>query len=386
MSYPGVNMNTLQRTKNDGKSEQQRSVTVIDAALTYLKRGWKPVPIQEGEKGPRRKDWPSLEITRANVREHFEPKVNIGIQLGKCSGGLTDIDLDCREAMNLAADFLPETGLVFGRKSKPRAHFLYVTDLCDSEQKAAIQFKDPVAGSMLVEMRIGGNSKGAQTMLPPSRHPTGERVKWDSDGEAAKVNGSKLKTFVSELAAAALLVRHYPGEGSRHDGALALGGMLARAKWSAEDIGQFVTAVALAAGDEEWRERASSAQDAIDALENGRHIYGVPKVRELWGQPVAEAVAKWLGISNLNGRIVLPFDDPVTCAEEFVKRDFLANSSCLQYYRGNFYHFTGSVYAETDAKDVRSRLYAFFRDALTMRSKGPEPFKPTQTKVNSILE
>jgi putative DNA primase/helicase len=382
-------------TKPQAKPQAEPVPTVVDAALDNLNKGWKPIPIEAGEKGPRKEGWPNLKITRSNVREHFQPGMNIGVQLGKCSGGLTDTDLDCREAMILADDFLPKTGSVFGRKSKPRAHFLYVTDLCDSEQKAAIQFKDPVAGSMLVEMRIGGNGKGAQTMAPPSKHSSGERVRWNSDGEAAKVDGENLKTDVSELAAAALLVKYYPGEGSRHHGGLALGGILARAKWNAGDICRFVTAVARGAGDEEWRERANSAQDAIEALDKGSHVYGFPKMCEIWGQQVVEVVAKWLGVSTLTGRVMLQADDPVTCGKEFLKHEFslpcsdsdeYGNVLTLCFYRGSYYRWTGTHYAEADPKEVRSKLYAFLDNAVTMRGQTIGPFKPTKTKVNSILD
>jgi hypothetical protein len=37
--------------------------------------------------------------------------------LGPPSSGLTDIDLDCPEAIGLASYFLPRTGAVFGRAS-----------------------------------------------------------------------------------------------------------------------------------------------------------------------------------------------------------------------------------------------------------------------------
>jgi hypothetical protein len=57
------------------------------------------------------------------------------------------------------------------------------------------------------------------------------------------------------VAAVAILARHWPAEGSRHDAANALCGALARAEWDAEDIDTFVSLVARLASDEEWRER-----------------------------------------------------------------------------------------------------------------------------------
>ena len=47
---------------------------------------------------------------------------NVGVVLGRASNGLVDIDIDGTEALALADVFLPQTGMEFGRKSKPRSH------------------------------------------------------------------------------------------------------------------------------------------------------------------------------------------------------------------------------------------------------------------------
>src|SRR5262249_36897900 len=143
---------------------------------------------------------------------------NVGIQLGKVSGGLADVDLDCIEAVGLAPKFLPPTDAIFGRKSKPASHWLYVTDLCETDVGAVIQFPEYVGGksdAMIVELRVGGKRdgeyKGASSVLPPSLHESGETVAWVRDGEPARVAGRELRNVVRKLAVAALLQRHYPG-------------------------------------------------------------------------------------------------------------------------------------------------------------------------------
>jgi putative DNA primase/helicase len=86
-------------------------------------------------------------------------------------------------------------------------------------------------------------------------------------------------------------------------------------------------------------------------------------------------------------RIILPADDPMACAEEFLAHKFTTSGgSCLFYYRANFYRWAGTHYIETDAKEVRSRLYAFLKSAFTTRREKIEPFKPNQSKVNQILD
>jgi hypothetical protein len=52
---------------------------------------------------------------------------NIGLLLGDKFGS-TDVDCDCPEAIMGARKLLPETGLIFGRRSKPFSHYLYRSD------------------------------------------------------------------------------------------------------------------------------------------------------------------------------------------------------------------------------------------------------------------
>src|SRR4051812_33885073 len=99
----------------------------LDIARDLLKRGYKPVPIPIGEKGPIIKDWQKLIITADNVGQYFNgAAINVGVQMGSASEGLLDADLDCIEAVKLAPYFLPPTDLIYGRFSKRRSHWLYI--------------------------------------------------------------------------------------------------------------------------------------------------------------------------------------------------------------------------------------------------------------------
>jgi hypothetical protein len=51
--------------------------------------------------------------------------------MSACSGGLTDIDLDCREAVTIGPMLLPASNNVFGRASKPCSHWLYSSTLAN---------------------------------------------------------------------------------------------------------------------------------------------------------------------------------------------------------------------------------------------------------------
>jgi hypothetical protein len=130
---------------NDPKPNANPSYAI---ALEYRqRRGWKPIPCPYASKIPTLKGWQQLTITEANIGEYFDrSRLNVCVQLGRQSGGLTDVDLDCPEALALADALLPPTSAIFGRKSKPRSHRLYNTDLCDSENKASIPYREPPCG------------------------------------------------------------------------------------------------------------------------------------------------------------------------------------------------------------------------------------------------
>ena len=163
--------------------------TIADAAADYHERGWKPVPVNRKSKKPIGKDWQNKPYSPTQFNGNSQ---NVGIQLGAISGGLVDIDLDEKAAIGLAPEFLPPTGAIFGRNSKPCSHQLYLCgDLCTGE-KSAIQFRRYVDGkqaNVIVELRTGSDGKGAATVFPPSMHVTGETVLWASDGEPGRVTG-----------------------------------------------------------------------------------------------------------------------------------------------------------------------------------------------------
>jgi len=106
-----------------------------------------------------------------------------------------------------------------------------------------VQFIDPLDHSTLVELRGSSSdgSVGLQTVVPPSIHETGEPVRFEQgfEGTPANIDAEVLMSAVRRVAAAALLVRHWPTKGSRHHAFLALAGVLARAEWSPEDAKAF---------------------------------------------------------------------------------------------------------------------------------------------------
>lgn len=166
---------------------------IHDLARHYLANGWAAIPIPAGTKKPILAGWQKLRLTAEQVEQHFAPDSNIGVLLGKPSGGLIDVDLDHPLAVELAPQFLPPTAARFGRASKRQSHWLYQAEDATTH-KRRVRIDD--ADVMLVELR----STGCQTVFPTSIHPSGEQITWDSNGEPAVVNAAELQKAVDALA------------------------------------------------------------------------------------------------------------------------------------------------------------------------------------------
>jgi len=262
------------------------SSPLFAAVQKYAQRGWAPIPIPHLSKNPGFEGWEKTLLKLEDLDKHFNGKPqNVGLLLGEPSGGLVDIDLDTQESAQLAPVFLPKTGFVFGRKSKPKSHYIY---LAKPLVKTA-QFKDEQK-QMLVELR----STGAQTIFPPSTHPSGELIAFDQEQEPGIVVGPKLAAAVGRLAAASILVRVWPREKGRHDLTLPLAGMLLRGGLSVEAVEHFIKALCWATGDEEIEDRAQCVRSTAEALRNGHRVTGAPTLAQDLGEPLVKKVRQWL--------------------------------------------------------------------------------------------
>lgn len=271
--------------------------TVLDIAIEYLGLGWAAIPVPYREKGPVIEGWKELRITTETAPQYFNgvPQ-NVGVVLGEASRGLTDIDIDCPEALALAPYFLPATSGRFGRASKRASHWLYFSNV-PKHQK----FEDPNGGT-IVELRTGG----VQTVFPGSHHVSGEFIDFEDDADPMKIpiiDPKKLEESVKKLAAACLLARYFPAKG-RHDLCLALGGGLLRDGWAPEHAELFVYLVAWAGGSDNPKARSASVNGTKEKLDANENITGWNRVSELLkdrplgggvgGKKLVTKVRKWL--------------------------------------------------------------------------------------------
>jgi hypothetical protein len=275
----------------------------LDVARDALQRGWNPVPARG--KIPIGKSWHTRVVDDDNIASLFsDASLNIGVQLGAASGGLTDVDLDSPEALSVAPYLLPKTACIFGRASNPGSHWFFRTSLHKAHSEATIQFIDPIAKgkdakAMLVEVRIGGGGKGAQTIIPYSVHPSREPYEYKAgcDGEPATVDGEDLIKRAMLVAAAALLARHWPELGARHGARLALAGLLVRCM-SEDEAQLFGEAVAAAVSEEDIADLRGAIASTFARASDDKSITGIPTARKVFGKEVTGRVVEWLEVER----------------------------------------------------------------------------------------
>lgn len=217
---------------DDTKVAHENNVVVDDtrgAARSYMARGFQPVPIPKGEKGPKLPNWEQGGFEANN----FSPTQNIGLILDK--SGLTEVDYDCEEAAFVGSRFLPR-GLEVGRNGKLRKS-LYRVGL-DKVYRDIGGYEDGKLkpGAKLLEVR----HERKQALIPPSMHPSGERVEWLNETEPPKIDADELEGQCDRVAAAALIARHLP-ESGRNDLAMAYSGFFLRKGLPEDDVLNILT-------------------------------------------------------------------------------------------------------------------------------------------------
>ncbi|WP_084678941.1 AAA family ATPase [Methylocystis sp. ATCC 49242] len=276
----------------------------LAVALDYIERGWSPIPIGFRSKAPSLPGWTDLRISADEASRYFNgAPANIGVVLGQNSSGLSDVDLDCPEAIAAAPYFLPKTAAIFGRETARASHWLYYTNSASVNLSANVYFDDPIAKergakARLVDLRLGPK---VQTVFPGSAHEdTSEPIAWEPgcDGEPARVECDDLLRRVERLAACSLLARHWPAHGARHDARLAVAGVLVRAGFSESESKLFAEALARAVGDEDARDFAAAIRSTYARASSGEKFSGLPRACDVFGDAIGRAVADWLRLDE----------------------------------------------------------------------------------------
>src|ERR1700678_985088 len=268
--------------------------SVVEAARAYIRRGIHVVPISAGKNHPTIKAWPTIRIGLKDVKKWFSSASNIGLQLKPSN--LTDVDLDCPEAVAAGKVLLPPTGMVHGRRGNPSSHHYYRVTPAPQNTSFADPRQQPNAErTVLAELRANG-----QTVAPPSHHwRTGEPIKWESKGEPTVIDGNDLRRAVAMVAAAALVARYWP-KGSRHFATLAIAGMLLGAGWTEKTTKKFVLAVATAAHDDDVESRLQDVVSTSRRLLDDQQVTGTPTLADLIGSDIVDKIYDWLELKREN--------------------------------------------------------------------------------------
>ncbi|MCH7869763.1 MAG: AAA family ATPase [Myxococcales bacterium] len=311
--------------------------SVLETAQDLSRSGIVPIPVRPKSKIPCESGWTEPKHGTSDLAARFGgPNLNIGVLLGKPSGNLVDIDLDCPEAIELAKSILPDTGWTHGRQSARSSHYCYFAQGCKTRK-----FVDPIDGTMLLEIR----SDGCQTVVPPSRHESGELVEHEGEGVATEVRSELLQDDVSKLAAATIFVRHYPANGDRHNAIMAFSGMLLKGGLPQDEVGWFVTVIAKAAGDEEWEQRKTDVATTAERLAQRQPVTGAPKLAKIIDERVVRSVAKFLGI-EWGGGTSPSFESAIPQSDSQKRFDFFQIDD-IQLDLSNSYLIKGHIEQES---------------------------------------
>lgn len=212
---------------------------------------------------------------------------NVGLINGDISG-IVDVDLDCGEAKQLASLLLPKGLAKFEHSGNHRGHILYRVNNAGKTQ----QYQCPETGKTLVELR----STGSQTMIPPSVHPSGQKLKFTFlDDTATPLEFNDLQVQIRKIAALSLISRHWK-EGMRHNLALGVAGLLLKTDHDEAQSKEIIAAICEVTGDEELQDRLKAIETTFDQpLEN---VAGFTQIEAMLGSKVAKRIFEWMGSSS----------------------------------------------------------------------------------------
>ncbi len=265
------------------------------------------IPLRSRSKRPKTKNWPHIRLVEEDLQNGaFKIGDNIGALWGDASDHATDVDLDMDEAIWVAEHILPDT-FIYGRTNKQYSH--YVFRVIGAETR---KWQTQELGT-IIEIR----STGAQSVIPPSRHPEGGIYSTDEDPEEGftELNKLDLERFADEIAIAAVFVKYYPRAGARHDYVHACTGALCHQEWPDEKIKRVMEAVLNVIQDEEteMNDRTNTVRNTVEKHKSGERTKGFTSLETWMSKSVIHAVRRWATSGKMEGKLII--DPPMLQVE-----------------------------------------------------------------------
>jgi putative DNA primase/helicase len=329
--------------------DTSRCSLALETAQKLTAQGLFVIPVPFKSKKACLARWSSSRLLQSELPKHFGNKSNIGLLLGVGPRFITDVDLDSHEATAVARLISgPATCRISGRKGKQSSHYFF-------SLPHAIKTKKFVAPGRQMILEIRG--AGHLTLLPPSIHPSGEKVEWEQAESFGTSTEAELLNWGAKVASAALLATCWPTVGSRHDGVLALSGMLARAGWTIDATIEFVLAAARVARDEEWRNREQDIRSTFTRIVKGEAATGTPRACKYFGEAQVGRVCKWLNLADSRSSFENSADFSPSTDSMNVSRFAKQHSSCLRFCteQNKWYAWTGNHWRENETGEAVRR-------------------------------
>ena len=272
---------------------------VIDLANSYRELGLRILPLcrTTGHSWLAKEKQLSFQCSPENTPLLFKG-MDVGLMLQP--SGIVGIDVDCSEVVPFLNGLLPPTCTV-GRGGKPTSWMFYRLHGTVPKNMSFHDFD--LDGKASGE--IGGIKVNAIVPLPPSRHrKTQASLIWTNGGEPTAMESKHFLGVARKCFAMALIARHWPGPGNRHEPTLALAGAFAKAGWSLDEAKEAVRLLVSATGDHKLDDRLTEVKSTYDHFQKGEGTTGLPRLGNLLqlslnGQiKLEQSLRDWLGFND----------------------------------------------------------------------------------------
>ena len=258
------------------------------------------VPLKRKSKKPKDEGWPHLRLVKKDFdRGAFKDGDNIGALWGDASNHAIDIDLDIDECVRVAPHILPDT-FIYGRAGYEYSHYIYRCVGIPTKK----YFHNKLG--MILEVR----SSGAQSVIPPSRHPDGGSyfINEYNDEEFTEESRWEVERRVEETVCAAIFLHYYPEEGSRHDYVHACTGALCHQEWPKERIFRAMGAVLseMQFEDEELEQRKITVTNTFEKHHSGDRTRGFTSLEDWIPATVLASLKRWTKAGKQEGQLLAP--------------------------------------------------------------------------------